>query len=149
MIKNAEALEKMNKVNALVVDKTGTLTEGKPMVKTIAAWGEKYTNSDVINYVVAINSNSEHPLAKATVAYGQERAINPLKTANFKAITGKGVKAEIDNKRVLLGNVQLMLDEGIEVQSELQDKAKFRRLKLGSLPPQCSASRIALSYTVC
>jgi P-type E1-E2 ATPase len=79
LIKNAEALEKMNKVNTLIIDKTGTITEGKPTVATIGAFGEKYDEKKVLQYIVSVNSNSEHPLAEATVKYGKEQNAEIIK----------------------------------------------------------------------
>jgi len=71
LIKNAEALEKLNKVDILIVDKTGTITEGKPTVEKIGSFSEEYKENEVLQYIVSLNSNSEHPLAEATVKYGR------------------------------------------------------------------------------
>ena len=70
LIKNAEALEKMDNVNTLIVDKTGTITEGKPTVQTVGAFSDDFTELEVLQYIVSLNINSEHPLAEATVKYG-------------------------------------------------------------------------------
>lgn len=72
LIKNAEALEKMDKVNTLIVDKTGTITEGKPTVETVGAFNDALSEKEVLQYIVSLNTNSEHPLAEATVKYGKE-----------------------------------------------------------------------------
>src|SRR5690606_21907781 len=71
LIKNAEALEKMDKVNTLIIDKTGTITEGKPTVEKAGSFGMGFSEYEVLQYLVSLNSNSEHPLADATVQYGK------------------------------------------------------------------------------
>ncbi len=73
LIKNAEALEKMDKVDTLIVDKTGTITEGKPTVEKVGAFGTNFSEKEVLQYIVSLNSMSEHPLAEATVKYGKEQ----------------------------------------------------------------------------
>lgn len=108
LIKNAEALEKLDKVDTLIVDKTGTITEGKPTVEAIGNLRGDYSEKEVLQYIVSINSNSEHPLAEATVRYGREKHVNILKTENFSAVTGKGVEGTIKGKKVTLGNLKMM-----------------------------------------
>src|SRR5690554_2144402 len=73
LIKNAEALEKLDKVDTLIIDKTGTITEGRPTVEKVGAFGTDYTEEQVLQYIVSLNSNSEHPLAEATVKFGKEK----------------------------------------------------------------------------
>src|SRR5690606_1299220 len=80
LIKNAEALEKMNKVNTQIIDKTGTITEGKPTVENTGSFDIGYSVSEVLQYIVSLNSNSEHPLADATVKYGKEQKVEVLKS---------------------------------------------------------------------
>ncbi len=108
LIKNAEALEKMDKVNTLIVDKTGTITEGKPTVETVGAFSNNFTKKEVLQYIVSLNTNSEHPLGEATVKYGKEHNTEILKTQDFSALTGKGVEAKIEGKNVALGNPKMM-----------------------------------------
>jgi Cu2+-exporting ATPase len=100
LIKNAEALEKLNKVDILIVDKTGTITEGKPTVEKIGSFSEEYKENEVLQYIVSLNSNSEHPLAEATVKYGRELNSEIVKSDGFSAVTGKGVEAIIYNKSI-------------------------------------------------
>jgi P-type Cu+ transporter len=103
LIKNAEALEILEKVDALVVDKTGTLTEGKPRVTTIVA-AEGQTEASVLNVAASLEKASEHPLAAAILAATAERNL-PVKTVDaFQAVTGKGVIGQLDAKPVALGN---------------------------------------------
>jgi Cu2+-exporting ATPase len=100
LIKNAEALEKLNKVDILIVDKTGTITEGKPTVEKIGSFSEEYKENEVLQYIVSLNSNSEHPLAEATVKYGRGLNSEAVKSDGFSAVTGKGVEAIIYNKSI-------------------------------------------------
>ncbi|WP_242157467.1 heavy metal translocating P-type ATPase [Aestuariivivens sediminis] len=123
LIKNAEALEKMDQINTLIVDKTGTITEGKPRVIKVGAFGG-FKEEDVLQYMVSVNVNSEHPLAEATVKYGKAHQVDLLKSNNFKAVTGKGVETEINGKKVALGNPKMMDFVGAERTSEMDDEAK-------------------------
>jgi len=124
LIKNAEALEKMNQIDTLIIDKTGTITEGKPTVEKIGTFNTSFTESEVLQYIVSLNRNSEHPLAEATVKYGKELKVENLKSEGFTAITGKGVEATINGKKVFLGNPKMMEYANAEMTSEMQETAK-------------------------
>ncbi|WP_396636370.1 heavy metal translocating P-type ATPase [Maribacter sp. R77961] len=124
LIKNAEALEKMNKVNTLIVDKTGTITEGKPAVEKIGAFGNTYSEEEILQYIVSLNSNSEHPLAEATVSYGKEQNMEIKKVDEFSAVTGKGVEGKVDGKKLDLGNPKMMDYANGTISSEMKDEAK-------------------------
>src|SRR3546814_1773907 len=119
IIKNAEALEKMDKVTTLIIDKTGTITEGKPSVEKVSSFDNKVSESEVLQYIVSLNTNSEHPLADATAKYGKENKAEILKSADFSAVTGKGVEATVGDKKVALGNPKMM-ERSEEHTSELQ-----------------------------
>jgi Cu+-exporting ATPase len=107
LIKNAEALETLEKVNTLVVDKTGTLTEGKPrLVSTKALAG--YTEIEVLRLAVALERGSEHPLAAAIVAGAEEKGLTLMPAQDFKSITGQGVMGHIEGRLVALGNKHMM-----------------------------------------
>jgi len=108
LIRNAEALEKMYKIDTLIVDKTGTITEGKPAVEQIGVFGNNYSENEILQLIVALNSNSEHPLAEATVAYGKEKKVRIQKADNFNALAGKGVEAIVAGKKLALGNLKMM-----------------------------------------
>ena len=123
LIKNAEALEKMNKVNTLIVDKTGTITEGKPAVEKIGAFGNTYSEGEILQYIVSLNSNSEHPLAEATVSYGKEKDAKIIKVDGFSAVTGKGVEGKVDDKKLGLGNPKMMDHANATISSEMKDEA--------------------------
>ena len=108
LVKNAAALEKMDKVNTLIVDKTGTITAGKPTVEKVGSFSPQWSENEVLQYIVSLNRNSEHPLAEATVQYGKEHRIEALTSEGFSAVTGKGVEGKVNDKRVGLGNRKMM-----------------------------------------
>ena len=113
LIKNAEALERMEKVDTLVVDKTGTLTEGKPrVVATIAAAG--FQEADILRLAASVERASEHPLADAIVRAANEKNLDLSKVEEFNSPTGKGATGKVDGKTVLLGNSSFLKSLGIE-----------------------------------
>ncbi|GEQ85453.1 copper-translocating P-type ATPase [Patiriisocius marinistellae] len=124
LIKNAEALEKMDKVDTLIVDKTGTITEGKPTVEKIGVFGDRFRESEITQFIASLNSSSEHPLAEATVKYGKEQNAEILKTKNFSAVTGKGVEGTINGKKLDLGNAKMMEYAKATISSEMETKAQ-------------------------
>src|SRR5690606_4636583 len=124
LIKNAEALEKLHKVDTLIIDKTGTITEGKPTVERLGAFDNGFTEREVLQYIVSLNANSEHPLAEATVKYGKEKNAQTLKSHDFKAVTGKGVEATVNDKNVALGNPKMMEHAEADITSKMEDEAK-------------------------
>lgn len=124
LIKNAEALEKMNTVDTLLVDKTGTLTEGKPTVSAIEKNQESsYSEEDILQYIISLNTLSEHPLAEATVSYGKEKNSTALPTEDFQSVTGKGVKGVVNGKNTALGNERLMNDVEATISEDLKNRA--------------------------
>ena len=151
LIKNAEALETMNKVDTLIIDKTGTITEGKPTVDKIGTFHEDFDETEVLKYIVSINSNSEHPLAEATVKYGKEQNVNPkdsgLQSENFSAVTGKGVEATINNKKVALGNPKMMAHADAEISSEMEEEAASYQ-KQGKTVSYLSVDKTVVGYVV-
>lgn len=114
LIKNAEALEIMEKVNTLVVDKTGTLTEGKPSLTTVQTTGNM-NEDNLLRFAASIERASEHPLAEAIVAGASNRSIALDAVEEFTAVTGKGVSATVSGKALLLGNAKLMQDNDIDI----------------------------------
>jgi P-type Cu+ transporter len=113
LIKNAEALERFAKVDTLMIDKTGTLTVGKP--KLIAVLPETgYDEAEVLRLAASLERGSEHPLAEAIVAGAEERGIELARTDDFEAVTGKGVKGVVNGKAVALGNARLVADLGLD-----------------------------------
>ena len=119
LIKNAEALERMDKIDVLIIDKTGTITEGKPSVEKVVGVSDTFEENEMIQYIASLNQLSEHPLADATVSYAKEKNIQLLKTTDFDSVSGEGVKGSVNGKRVLVGNLTLLQNEKIEVSEKL------------------------------
>jgi P-type Cu+ transporter len=113
LFKNAEAIEIMRKVDTLVVDKTGTLTEGKPKLVSIVA-PEAVDEQTLLRLAASLERGSEHPLAAAIIAGAQERGIELTDAAGFDSLTGKGVTGEVDGHKVFLGNRALLNDLKID-----------------------------------
>ncbi len=113
LIKNAEALEVMRNIDTLVVDKTGTLTEGRPELVAVTAI-EGFDDRDILRLAAGLERNSEHPLAEAIVRGAQDRGIEPGRSEKFESITGKGVTGAVDGKKVALGNQKLFEAEDID-----------------------------------
>jgi Cu+-exporting ATPase len=107
LIRNAEALEILEKVTTLVVDKTGTLTEGKPRLVTVAPQ-ESIDESRLLQYVASLENVSEHPLAAAIVTGAKERGVSLVEVSDFESVTGKGVIGTIEGHRVAIGNTKMM-----------------------------------------
>ena len=122
LIKNAEALEKMYKVDTLVVDKTGTLTEGRPVVEKVASFKDQVNHEEVLRYILSLNSNSEHPLAEATMVYGRENKVKFQKAHHFLAVTGKGVEGSVDGKQLALGNSKMMDHAAAELTEAMKNE---------------------------
>lgn len=129
LIKNAEALEKLDKVDTLIIDKTGTITEGKPTVEKVGAFHNTFSDKEILQYIVSINSNSEHPLAEATVHYGKEQNVEILKSEGFSAVTGKGVEATINGKNAALGNPEMMAYTDAKIGSDMHKEAKTYQMQ--------------------
>jgi Cu+-exporting ATPase len=125
LIKNAEALERFEKIDTLMIDKTGTLTEGKP--RLVAVLPEPgHDENEVLRLAATLERGSEHPLAEAIVRGAEERGVAMDEASDFEAITGKGVKGTVGGKAVALGNIALVRDLGLEG-ARLADKANARR----------------------
>ncbi len=126
LIKNAEALEVLEKVDTLVVDKTGTLTEGKPKLVGIEVQNG-FSEDEVLQKVATLEKMSEHPLAEAIVNGALKRDIKLTKADNFQSITGEGAMGEVDGSIVAIGNIKLLKSLDIDV-GNLQELADKRRI---------------------
>jgi Cu+-exporting ATPase len=113
LIKNAESLERMEKVDTLVVDKTGTLTEGKPKVTKIIAEG--LSEDELLSFAASLEQPSEHPLAHAVVVAAKEKGLTVFKAEDFDSPTGKGVVGKVNGRAVALGNIKMMIELKIDV----------------------------------
>jgi len=129
ILKGGEALEKAYRISAVVFDKTGTLTVGKPVVTDFVNVGE-VSEQDALMLAAAAETGSEHPLARAIVEKGKERNPNLPEIKNFTAVAGKGIKTVVNGKEIMIGNLKLMEESGIDVSSrdstveKLQSEAK-------------------------
>ena len=113
LIKSGEALETAHDIDTVVLDKTGTITEGKPAVTEVLAFG--LSEAELIALAAGIEKESEHPLAEAVLAYAKEKAIAPLQVAGFQAIIGKGLKAEAAGSPCLAGNAAFLQEQGVDI----------------------------------
>jgi P-type Cu+ transporter len=126
LIKSAEALEHLEKVDTLVVDKTGTLTEGKPRVVAIVA-APGTDEADLLTMAASLERASEHPLAAAIVAAAHERGLGVIDPADFVSVTGKGVKGAVNGRSVALGNAKMMEELGVAVGALAEQADNLRR----------------------
>ncbi len=126
LIKDAQTLETMEKVTTLVVDKTGTLTEGKPKVTLIRLVGDM-SEEDVLQYTASLESVSEHPLADAVVSKANEKNIELLKVEDFNSITGKGIEGFIEGKKVQIGSEKFLEELGISVDEVITEVDALRQ----------------------
>ncbi len=127
LIKSAVALENFGKVKSIILDKTGTITIGKPIVTDIAAFSD-FSEESVLSYSASAEKGSEHPLGDAIVEHAKEKKAKLFSVKNFKAIPGHGIFCVVRGKKVLLGNNKLMDDEKIKI--DLEIRKEFKRLSL-------------------
>ena len=113
LIRNAEALEILEKVDTLVVDKTGTLTEGKPRLASVAAL-EGWSEEEVLRLAASLERGSEHPLAAAILAGAREKGLKLSAAGDFQSVTGKGVTGTVDGRKLVLGNRKLLEEMGAD-----------------------------------
>ncbi len=127
LIKNAEALEHAGHIDTLVIDKTGTLTQGRPAVTDIVAIGGS-SDEEVLRVAAALESGSEHPLARAILGCAQDRSVTTQPVQDFAAVTGKGVRALVNGTVAMLGSPRLLTDAGLAFDTQrvaqLQDQGK-------------------------
>ena len=143
LIKNAEALENMNKVNVLITDKTGTITEGKPSVEKIYSLNNDEDN--LLQIIASLNQYSEHPLAQAVVNYGKTKNILLTEVKDFEAIAGKGVTGLATNKKVALGNKKLMEQVKATISDDLENQITAEQ-KLGKTVSYIAIDSLAVGF---
>jgi Cu+-exporting ATPase len=144
LIKNAEALEHMNKIDTLIIDKTGTITEGKPSVEKVVPEAES-DETDLLQKISSLNKYSEHPLAQAVVKYGKEKKVSFSDVKDFQAIGGKGVTGTVDGKKVALGNKKLMEKINTTIPETIISKV-LEEQKLGKTVSYISVDGIVSGY---
>jgi len=125
LIKDAKTLETMEKLNTLVVDKTGTLTEGRPKVTSFIV-EDTFDKKDVLRFASSLELSSEHPLSEAVIEYAKEEGISLSNVENFNAITGKGIEGEVDKKKVVLGSENFLNSLNISTQTITQKANSLR-----------------------
>ena len=143
LIKNAEALENMNKVNVLITDKTGTITEGKPSVEKIFA--SNNNENDLLQSIASLNQYSEHPLAQAVVNFAKSKTISLIEVKDFEAIAGKGVIGTVTDKKIALGNKKLMEQVKAIVSDDLENKI-IAEQKLGKTVSYIAVDGVAVGF---
>lgn len=126
LVKDAEALEKMNKVDVLIVDKTGTITEGKPSLERTITFG-KYLEEELLIKSATLNSQSEHPLAEAIVRKAKADDLPLQQVVNFEAVSGKGVVGLVDTRSVAIGNDKLMEQDGVDVSNQQRAEVEVQQ----------------------
>ncbi len=129
LVKNAAMIQRMADVDTLVVDKTGTLTEGKPRVITIQSIKPSSSDMDILSLAASLESGSEHPLAQAIITAAQEKKLDINSSSDFDSVTGMGVKGLVKGKQLLLGNVALMKDHGVSVPDSVLEKMSSLQAK--------------------
>ena len=143
LIKNAEALENMNKVNVLITDKTGTITEGKPSVDQLFSSNNEETV--LLQNIASLNQYSEHPLAQAVVHYAKSKKVSLIEVKDFEAVAGKGVTGTVEKKKVALGNKKLMEQVKATVSEDLETKI-IAEQKLGKTVSYISIDEIVVGF---
>ncbi|MDD4672802.1 MAG: heavy metal translocating P-type ATPase [Bacteroidales bacterium] len=118
LIKDAQSLETAHKINTIVLDKTGTITEGKPMVTDEIWFTDSNNISGLKQILFSIENQSEHPIAQAVAQYYTENSIAPISINTFEALSGLGVKASLNNENYLIGNKKLMLEHNVSIPAE-------------------------------
>ncbi|MGH7884083.1 MAG: copper-transporting P-type ATPase, partial [Thermodesulfobacteriota bacterium] len=125
LFKNAESIERLREIDTLVVDKTGTLTVGKPKLVSVEPVNN-FSKNEILKYAGSLENESEHPLARSIVDGAKEKNVEFIKVESFESVTGKGVKGIVGAKEVLLGNKKLLEDAGINTEN-LDEKANSIR----------------------
>jgi Cu2+-exporting ATPase len=147
LIKNAESLEKMNAIDVIIIDKTGTVTEGKPSVEKIISANPDISEDDILQKIISLNSSSEHPLAQATMRYGEKKKLDVKTVSNFEAVTGKGVTGMLDGKKLALGNKKLMEQVQANISPELHKQVKAEE-NLGKTVSYLAEENVAIGFVV-
>ena len=120
IIKSGEALEKMGKVDTIAFDKTGTLTYGRLDVSDMISFDESISETDLLSLAASAEAKSEHPLGKAIVAYAKAKEVPLAESTAFRMTTGKGIFAEVDNRRLRCGNEKFLTEKGVSIDNKVQ-----------------------------
>ena len=120
IIKSGEALEKMEKVDTIALDKTGTLTYGRLNVSDVISFDKAISETDLLSLTASAEAKSEHPLGKAIVAYTRAKRVSLMESSAFKMDAGKGILAEVDNRRLICGNEKILTENGVSIDDKVQ-----------------------------
>lgn len=129
LVKEARAIEEMHKVDILVIDKTGTITQGKPILQEVKSLTDKHSEEDILSLAASLERDSEHPLAHAIVTGADEKGIKSDSVDEFVSITGKGVKGKIKGKEVAIGNKKLLEQFALKLDSAFLDEVEKRQME--------------------
>ncbi len=124
LIKEAKVIEEMQKVNVLVIDKTGTITEGKPSLKAVKTFISSISEDEILRQAASLEASSEHPLAEAIVKAAKAKNLPLMEVKNFESITGQGIKGNMDAKNVSIGNAKLITSQGLT-----QDESNLKEVE--------------------
>jgi len=147
LIRNAESLQKMNSIDIVIIDKTGTITEGKPSVEKVISITPGISEEEILQKIISLNSSSEHPLAQATMRYGAGRNVEVLPVSDFEAVTGMGVTGILQGKKLTLGNEKLMKEINAVITTELKKQVDSEQ-KLGKTVSYLSEDNTAIGFVV-
>jgi len=147
LIKDAESLERMNSIDVLIIDKTGTLTEGRPSLERVVSTDPNIGEKDLLRRIVALNSSSEHPLARATMKYVEEQGVQIETVHHFEAISGKGVIGKLGEENLGFGNKSLMDQLGVAVPPDLEEMVSGEQ-KMGKTVSYLSINEHAAGFVV-
>lgn len=126
LIKDAQALEEMHKVTTLVVDKTGTITEGKPSLQHVESFGSS-KNDEILQWAASLENSSEHPLAQAIVHAAEQKDLKLIEVKDFNSITGKGVKGSLDEDLIAIGNEKLLEEFDLQLKPDQKEAIEERQ----------------------
>ncbi|MEP2275325.1 MAG: heavy metal translocating P-type ATPase [Reichenbachiella sp.] len=129
LVKDARAIEEMHKVTTLVIDKTGTITQGKPSLQDVRSVDDKHSADAILKDVASLESSSEHPLAHAIVEGAKKKGLKPQKVDEFNSITGKGITGKIDGLQIAVGNKKLLKEFALTLEQEHEEDVKQRQLE--------------------
>ncbi len=128
LLKEAKVIEEMQKVNVLVIDKTGTITEGKPSLKSVKSFISSISEDEILGKAASLEASSEHPLAEAIVKAAKEKKLSLSEVINFESITGHGITGSIDGKKVFIGNAKLIKSLNLILPESNQMEVEHRQV---------------------
>ncbi|MEQ9289561.1 MAG: heavy metal translocating P-type ATPase [Cyclobacteriaceae bacterium] len=129
LVKDARAIEEMHKVTTLVIDKTGTITRGKPSLQDVQSVNDNHTPDEILKMAASLETSSEHPLAHAIVTGAENKGLKPQKVDDFNSITGKGITGKVEGTHVAIGNKKFLEEFELKLESDFQNDVERRQLE--------------------